>query len=203
MNKSLEHKHPSPGILLCHIVQGIRLAEGYIAKIRVGIAKPKQQPKYKKLAERRLMIKKGYIRDKARGQEDIGAFLSDIGHNVMASIYMGRTTEIKQSQAKTTPSVDVNIELDSSTWNVERTQSIESVENSTNPYSKRKVGKTLRVQEADDVRISNMCELTRKKCPSCNKGFKSTSNTVKCHSCDSYTHKKSLCLSSNSHVCRF
>ena len=98
MNKSLEHKHPSPGILLCHIVQGIKLAEGEIAKIRVGINKPKQQPKYKRLVERRLMIKQSYIRDKSRGQEDIGAFLSDIGHNVMASTYMGK--KLKKNSLK-------------------------------------------------------------------------------------------------------
>ena len=40
-----------------------------------------------------MMIKQCYICDKSRGQEDIGAFLSDIGHNVMASTYMGKTTE--------------------------------------------------------------------------------------------------------------
>ena len=205
MNKSLEHKHPSPGILLCHIVQGIKLAEGEIAKVRVGISKPKQQPKYKKLAERRLLIKKAYIRDKSRGQADIGAFLSDIGHNVMASTHMGRITQEKHLQAETIPSVNVDEigELDRSTWNVEEASSMECVEIGTNPYAKRKVGKTLRVQEAEEERTANRCEWIARKCPSCNKGFKRSSNTVRCHSCDSFTHKKSSCLSSTSQMPAF
>ena len=130
------------------------------------------------------MIKQSYIRDKSRGQEDIGAFLSDIGHNVMASTYMGKTTEEKQSQAKTIPSIDYNeiAELDKLTWNVEETPTIEHVENITNPYSKRKVGKTLRVQVAEEEEVSNQCEWMKNKCPLCNKGFKRPSNVVKCHS---------------------
>ena len=62
--------------------------------------------------------------------------------------------------------------MDKSTWNVEETSTIEPVENITNPYSKRKVGKTHRVQVAEEEEVSNQCEWMKNKCPLCNKGFK-------------------------------
>ena len=89
--------HPYPGILLCHVRSEIKLAEQLIAQARVGMEKPRAQPKYKKLAKRRLKMKKMYIAEKRKGNPDIGSFLSNMGHNVMASLFCGKSNEVKKN----------------------------------------------------------------------------------------------------------
>ena len=95
-NKTIKQTHPSPGILLCHIRNEIKLAEQTARQARIGIEKPRAQPLYKKLAERRLKIKKVYQDEKKRGVEDLSEFLANIGHNIMSSISCGKTHEKKR-----------------------------------------------------------------------------------------------------------
>ena len=78
-NRVLRQTHPSPGILLCHVRSELKLAEQLLAQARVGIEKPRAQPKYMKLAKRRWQIMKIYQDEKKGGKADISSFLFNMG----------------------------------------------------------------------------------------------------------------------------
>ena len=105
-------------------------------------------------------------------------------------------TVISDFELNIIKSCDNGANHDVSTWvpDLELEESV--LEQGENPYSQRKIGQTNRRQEEDErvVRIPWI----GKKCPSCEHGFNRTSKLVQCHSCDSYTHKKTSCLSSGS-----
>ena len=196
-NRVLRQIHPSPGILLCHVRAEIKLAEQLVSQARVGIEKPRGQPLYRKLAKRRLQMKKMYLEEKKKGNADIGSFLSNMGHNIMASLFCGKSNEVKKTlNPRASLIFDNGANHDVSTWvpDLELEESV--LEQGENPYSQRKIGQTKRRQEEDErvVRIPWL----GKKCPSCDHGFNRTSKLVQCHSCDSYTHKRTSCLSSGS-----
>ena len=136
-------------------------------------------------------MKKMYLAKKRKGNPDIGSFLSNMGHNVMASIFCGKSNEVKKTLNSRTSLVFEN-NHDVSTWIPENEKELSVLEHEEKPYYQRKVGQTRRRQEEEDI-ISRIPWLG-KKCPSCNHGFNRTSNIVQCHSCDSFTHKKSSCL---------
>ena len=194
-NRVLRQIHPSPGILLCHVRAEIKLSEQLVAQARVGIEKPRGQPLYRKLAKRRLAMKKTYLAEKKKGTADIGSFLSNMGHNIMASLLCGKANEIKKtSDPRASLIFDNGANHDVSTWvpNLELDESV--LEQGENPYSHRKIGQTKRRQEEDE-RVARIPWIG-KKCPSCDHGFNRMSKLIQCHSCDSYTHKKTSCMSS-------
>ena len=190
-NRALRQVHPSPGILLCHVRSEIKLAEQVIAQARVGIEKPRAQPKYKTLAKRRLQMKKMYLAEKRTGNPDMNSFLANMGHNLMSSLFCGKSNELKKTVNPRTSLIFEN-NHDVSTWVPEIENDLSVLEQEDNPYSHRIVGQTRRRQEHEEI-ISRIPWLG-KKCPSCNNGFNRTSNLVQCHSCDSFTHKKNSCL---------
>ena len=76
-NRALKQNHPSPGILLCHIRNEIKLAEQKLAQARVGIEKPRKQPKTMTQEKRRLQLKKIF-----EVERELDPFLSGMGHSV-------------------------------------------------------------------------------------------------------------------------
>ena len=48
------------------------------------------------------------------------------------------------------------------------------------------------------IGVENKEPWKKKECPSCNLGFHLKSTSIKCHGCDSYTHKKSSCFNEGS-----
>ena len=196
-NRLLRQIHPSPGILLCHVYSEIKLAEQTRIQAKVGIEKPRAQIKYLKKAKERLNIKKAYLKDKKQGKENIGEFLSAIGYNVMASMLCGKSNEVKKT---TNPRESLVFEhddrnLDTSTWIPELENDLSILENPTNPYEGRKIGKTKDKQDKEDAIAKALC--SGKKCTSCGKGFNKNSAVFQCHSCDSFAHKRAGCIGSH------
>ena len=197
-NRCLRQIHPSPGILLCHVRSEIKLAEQTAAQARNGIEKPRGQTKYRTKAETRLAMKKEYLKEKQNGTADIGEFLSNMGHNIMASMLCGKTNELKKTA---NPRESLIFENDGrnhdvSTWVPDLQHDLSTLDPGENPYLNRRIGKSKKRQEEEEI-ISRIPWLG-KKCPACGKGFNRTSKTVQCHSCDSFTHQKSGCLSASS-----
>ena len=77
----------------------IKLAEQVLIQTRYGIEKPRTQVAYMKRAKQRLKIKKEYLNDKEKGKEDIGEFLTVMGHNLLGSMAMGKTNEPKATKS--------------------------------------------------------------------------------------------------------
>ena len=88
INKTLSQNSPSPALQLCNVVKQIREAHDLLARITVGIPKPKKNPLYTKLAKRRLKLKKNLEEDLKTGdpKEAIDTFLVNIGHNISKSV---------------------------------------------------------------------------------------------------------------------
>ena len=183
-NRILRQTHPSPGILLCHVYSEIKIAEQTRTQARFGIEKPRAQPKYLKRAKQRLNIKKAYLEDKQNGKEDIGEFLSAIGYNVMASMMCGKSNEVKKT-VNPRESLIFEQELrnfDTSSWVPEIENDLSILENPSNPYQGRKIGKTKSRQEKEDS--TSKALWIGKNCVSCRKGLNKNSYVMQCHSCD-------------------
>ena len=191
-NKTIKQVHPSPGILLCHIRNEIKLSEQTVREARIGIEKPRAQPLYRKLAERRLKIKKIYQDEKKKGVANLSEFLSNIGHNAMSSISCGRTDELKKTTRARASLVtgEDGHGHDVSTWIPVGQNDLSVLEQPSHCYNNRRIAVTKRTQEKEQHPL----RFVGKKCPSCGKGFNKLSTFNECHSCDSLTHKRSGCL---------
>ena len=101
------------------------------------------------------------------------------GHNVVSSLLKGRVDDHEETRGN--PNESENSDRNISNW-VPRNEisSLEEMENH-DPFEGRSIG----------VRVKRV---TSKKCPTCKLGFNAKSNPVKCHGCDSFTHKKKSCL---------
>ena len=180
----------------------LKLAEQLVAQARVGIEKPRAQPKYKTLAKRRLQMKKMYLEEKRKGNADIGSFLANMGHNIMASLFCGKSNEVKKTvNPRTSLIYESGSNHDVSTWVPELELELSTLEQDENPFSERRIGQTKRKQ--DEIEKRSKVSWIGKKCPSCGHGFNRLSTITECHSCDSLTHKRSSCLSSGSDSLNF
>ena len=161
------------------------LSEEKLKRIQAGLPKLVQRLAYKKLASKRLQLKKRYLAAKENGDTDaLKIFLSSIGHNVAKSTMSGRVDEPVVSQSP----MDVeftteNSNHDNSSWKPASENSVLEELHCEDPYVDRRVGKKCPY------------EWKNKKCPSCSFGFTSKSNPIKCHDCDAFTHNKNKCLS--------
>ena len=194
-NRILRQTHPSPGILLCHVYSEIKIAEQTRTQARFGIEKPRAQPKYLRRAKERLRIKKAYLEEKHEGRENITEFLTAMGYNVMASMLVGKSNEVKKTAD---PRESLIFEqdgrnFDTSTWVPEVEKDISVLEVSSNPYEGRKVGKTKKTQERENI----LSACSGRKCRSCGKGFNKKSSVAQCHACDAFVHKKAVCTVTN------
>ena len=152
-NRVLRQTHPSPGILLCHVKAELKLAEQLVAQARVGIEKPRAQPKYKTLAKRRLQMKKMYLEEKRKGNADIGSFLANMGHNIMASLFCGKSNEVKKTvNPRTSLIYESGSNHDVSTWVPELELELSTLEQDENPFSERRIGQTKRKQDEIEKR---------------------------------------------------
>ena len=183
INTDIPQVHPPPALLLCYIKAELTMGAIKLLSVRNGQPQPAQNPRYKNLAQKRLNQKKIF-----QESEDIPAFLATMGHNLGAAMLMGNKKRYLESRAKKSiPQTDI----DTSTWHAQEEPVLEVMEDGENPYENRVIGITKKGQEkisAEDV------PLTKKKCPSCGKGFNRTSKVISCHSCDSDTHIKLSCL---------
>ena len=155
------------------------MAEERLIQLEV-MRRPAQRKVYKVLAEKRLALKKNYLEEKGRNEPNaIGKYLSAISHNVVSSSLKGRVDDYEETRGNDdTEHTEGN---DTSNWvPVVDKSSLEELDN-PDPYAHRVVG----------LRDS---EFQRKKCLSYKAGFNTRSNPVKCHGCDSWTHKKQICL---------
>ena len=175
---------------MCHVRSQIILAEEKLVKIVAGLEKPAQRREYKTLAKSRLRLKKNYLLGRENGERNaIGDFLSSMGHNVSTSMMQGRTDEYEESRGGTGATANDD-DHDKSSWLPQNENSVlEELEN-RDTYTHRKIGEKAR-------------PWTGKKCPSCNAGFINKSATIKCHGCDSYTHKRQSCVRSCSDKSQF
>ena len=75
---------PSPVLQLFNVVKLMREAPDLLARITVGIPKPKKNLLYAKLAKRRLKLKKNFEEDLKTDdpKEALDIFLSNIGHHI-------------------------------------------------------------------------------------------------------------------------
>ena len=178
-NRALKQTHPSPGILLCHIRNEIKLAEQKLAQARVGIEKPRKQPKTLTQEKRRLQMKKIY-----EVERELDSFLSGMGHSVMAAnLSGGRSNDLKETTNRRTSLVYENRQaLNVSTWIPTLEKDISVMEPGENPYEDRQIG------------VRKKQEWVGKKCASCAKGFNRVSKPLQCFTCDSYTHPKPACM---------
>ena len=172
-NRTLRHTHPSPGILLCHVYSEIKLAEQTVIQARYGIEKPRAQVKYLKMAKQRLKVKKEYLADKRKGKEDIGEFLSVMGHNLASSTDVGKINEVKHTKNLRTSLIHEDDErsFNVSTWVPILEKDLSVLENDTNPYTDRVVGR----KPEKSANVNERMPWSGKKCPSCNRGFKHSS----------------------------
>ena len=186
-NRVLRQTHPSPGILLCHVRSELKLAEQLLAQARVGIEKPRAQPKYMKLAKRRWQIMKIYQDEKKGGKADVSSFLSNMGHNLLSSLNTGKANEIRETvNPRESLLFEGGPNHDISTWVPQQDPELSALDKGDNPYSDRIIGLSKKNSDASNNK------LTGKKCPSCDSGFNRLSKTLECHSCDSLTHKSQL-----------
>ena len=143
-------------------------------------------------------MKKTYMEDRRTENPELKKeammhFLSSMGHNISKSI--DKETKMKQNiQSRAKENTPVNEEpLETSTWNEMESSSLEVLAQPSQPYSGRRVGLTSKTQDNQSSRPPWM----GKKCPACKKGFNSLSQVVQCRDCDSFTHTKSTCISTN------
>ena len=191
INRELMQVHPSPGILLCFIRKQIILAEHKMCEAIIGEPKPRQQLKHRQNKKKRTNLKKNFEKAKQLKNVDIiklvGEYLSVMGHNVISSTLVGRSTDLSNSQD---PNHIIDDESnDASFWQVLDETLEEEMDEGDNPYAGRKVGVSKKVQE----RNANQW-WKGAICPSCNHGFNSKSAKKQCHSCDKYTHVKTKCV---------
>ena len=191
INRELKQVHPSPGILLCFIRKQIILAEHKMCEAIIGEPKPRQQLKQRQNKKKHTNLKKNFEKAKKLKNVDItkivGEYLSVMGHNVISSTLVGRSTDLSNSQD---PNHIIDDESnDASFWQVLDETLEEEMDEGDNPYAGRKVGVSKKVQE----RNANQW-WKGAICPSCNHGFNSKSAKKQCHSCDKYTHVKTKCV---------
>ena len=210
-NRTLNQINPSPGLQLCTVINQIREAHDLLARIKVGIEKPKKNLMYARLAKRRLKLKKNLKIDIAEGNtvNSIDAFLSSMSNNISKSVSAENKTS-KKSQSKNVERYDTcgddsddEVSLNISNWHPSKEASIlEEMEQTKNPYSHRLVGTTARVQKVREQRPYWVGKI----CPSCKKKFNKLSLPVVCVGCDSFTHRKNACLSAgtmgNNYECK-
>ena len=200
-NKTLDQNYPSPGLQLCNVINQIREAHDILARIKVGIEKPKKNLKYARLAKRRLKLKKNLKIDLTEGNtvNSIDTFLSSMGNNISKSVSAENTKMYKKSQSKNVERYDScgddsvkDVSMNISNWHPTKEASIlEEMEQTKKPYSHRVVGTTARVQKVREQRPY----WVGKTCQACQKKFNKLSLPVVCVGCDSFTDRKNACLS--------
>ena len=196
MNKELKQHHPSPGILLCFIQKQIILAQHKLSEAKVGEAKPRQLKTHKTMAKKRNDLKTNYEKaKKMRGvdmNELVGEYLSIMGHNVISATMVGRLTDLTDSQDPNNI-IENDEENDTSTWQIHENSILDEMFECENPYIGRKVGKSKKIQEMEEIRAEQWWRGA--VCPSCKRGFTSKSSKKQCHGCDKFTHVKKQCVS--------
>ena len=184
-NKELKETHPSPGVLLCHVKDQIILAEEKIVRVTAAVPKPAQRRVYKNLAKTRLRLKKNYLLDRENGEQDaIAKFLRSMGHNVVDATMSGRTDEYQESRSKRAWETSGDKRV--SSWVPRNEDSVLEELSCEDNFENRKIG------------VKNKEPWKKKKCATCHLGFNSKSAPIKCHGCDSYTHRKPSCFNEGS-----
>ena len=197
MNRELKQQHPSPGILLCFLKQQITSAEYKIAEAKTVIAGPRQLVKHRKQADKRMELKINFQNAKKMDGADIkelvGEFMSIMGHNVITSTMIGRSTDLTESQdPNNIVEVDDDTDVNTSSWQAVEKSATEDLELGENPFKDRRVGVSKQRQEKETAQASQWWRGAL--CPSCKRGFTARSVKKQCHSCDKYTHAKKQCL---------
>ena len=118
--------------------------------------------------------------------------VANIGHNISKSVIAESTSSNETRSQRTDNLPDTDEIMNLSNWQPSNESSIlEEMTQPTHPYRSRKVGVTAHDQEKRERRPNWMS----KKCTSCGKGFNSLSRPLQCKGCDTWSHKKSKCLS--------
>ena len=161
----------------------ITLSEENLVKVKAAVSKPAQRRTYKKLATARLRLKKNYLLAKENGEDGIiSDFLCSMGHNVVSAIMTGSTKDYEETRGQDT--YESGDEKDVSGW-VPANEKLEELY-CDNPFSDRIIG------------VKKPVPWRNKKCTSCKVSFNTKSNPIKCDGCDSYTHKRNVCLRNTS-----
>ena len=145
------------------------------------------------MAARRLRLKKTFEFELKNGEKikAIDNFLVAMGHNITKSI-MAENNVSKISRSKNNIISSEENSQNISSWHPTIDMSdLEEISQPSNPYSNRRIGITATVQEKN----LNRPNWIGKKCPSCKKGFNIQSKPIQCKGCDSFTHNKTKCLS--------
>ena len=197
MNRELKQQHPSPAILLCFLKKQITSAEYKIAEANTAIAGPRHLVKHRKQSVKRMELKINFQNAKKMDGADIKElvceFMSIMGHNVITSTMIGRSTDLKESQdSNNIVEVDDGNDANTSSWQAVEVSATEDLELGENPFKDRRVGVSKRRQEKETAQASQWWRGAL--CPSCQHGFKARSVKKQCHSCDKFTHAKKQCL---------
>ena len=79
-------------------------------------------------------------------------------------------------------------------WHAKEMTVVEEMEQGENPFKDRVIGVTKKGQ-IEKKSNENKDEIKGKKCSSCLRGFNKTSQIIKCHDCDSVSHRRLACMS--------